>query len=200
MEVREKTPLTLGQRIADLRINKKGWKQNRLAEECFVTRPTIVRWENGDREPSASNLNSLATALGTSVEYLVSGNEAENRSIYEETGLTQSAIDVLKFLKSKYSDELNMLLSDRETVTNLCEYLSIRSKDTKYESYATQRDDDPKYTIHCTPSFYADTLIVAINRRLEALRTGKKLSTTVHMLGKWHKIDFSEEKAGGKQR
>ena len=52
--------------------NEKGMSQAQLAEEMFVTRSTIARWETGSRMPDAVIIARLARCLGTSTERLFS--------------------------------------------------------------------------------------------------------------------------------
>ena len=62
--------MNLGERIRDLR--KKKYTQEELAELVGVHVNTLIRWEHGDRNPTADKLQALANALGTSMESLLS--------------------------------------------------------------------------------------------------------------------------------
>ena len=50
--------------------NERGLSQIQLAEQMFVTRSTVARWENGSRMPDAVMITRLAKCLGTSTEAL----------------------------------------------------------------------------------------------------------------------------------
>jgi len=50
--------------------NDRGLSQGQLAEQMYVTRSTIARWESGSRMPDAVMIARLAKCLGTSAEYL----------------------------------------------------------------------------------------------------------------------------------
>lgn len=50
----------------------KGLSQRELAEQIFVSRPTIARWENGSRLPDAAMIFRLAKCLGVDVNTLLS--------------------------------------------------------------------------------------------------------------------------------
>jgi MerR family transcriptional regulator, light-induced transcriptional regulator len=63
----------LGRRVRDLR-NKKGWTQEQLAESTRLTRVSIVGVEGGKQNISMDVVIRLANSLGTSPEYLLSGN------------------------------------------------------------------------------------------------------------------------------
>ena len=60
---------TFAETIRRLR-NDRGLSQGQLAEQMYVTRSTIARWESGSRMPDAVMISRLAKCLGTSAEYL----------------------------------------------------------------------------------------------------------------------------------
>ncbi len=51
---------------------KKGLSQQMLADQMFVTRPTIARWESGARLPDAMMIKRLAEILGVNIDFLLS--------------------------------------------------------------------------------------------------------------------------------
>ena len=51
---------------------EKGLSQRELAEQVFVTRPTVNRWENGSRLPDAAMLSRLSRCLDVDVNILLS--------------------------------------------------------------------------------------------------------------------------------
>lgn len=65
----EFTNMDLGKRILDLRTKKK-MSQTELADLVQTTRTTVSKWENGDSEPSASQLKKIADVFGVSIDYL----------------------------------------------------------------------------------------------------------------------------------
>jgi transcriptional regulator with XRE-family HTH domain len=67
---------SLGQRVRDLR-NKKGWTQTDLANMAGVTYQNIQFCEN-DKIKMPRYIKELAESLGTSIEYLVKGEEEPN--------------------------------------------------------------------------------------------------------------------------
>lgn len=66
----------LGARIAQLR-KAAGMNQAELAERIGVSTSAIGMYEQGRREPSCALLVSLSRALGTSLQYLLTGDEEE---------------------------------------------------------------------------------------------------------------------------
>lgn len=65
----------VGLRIKDLRRDK-GLTQVRLAKMVGVSTSTISKWETGEQGPTAENANSVAEALGVSVDRLLSGGKS----------------------------------------------------------------------------------------------------------------------------
>jgi transcriptional regulator with XRE-family HTH domain len=65
-------PQSLGRRLALLR-QSKGWTQDNLATILGIDRSTISKYENDANEPDLAMLRRLATALGVSTEYLLTG-------------------------------------------------------------------------------------------------------------------------------
>ena len=51
---------------------ERGLSQQALANNMFVTRPTIARWESGTRLPDAMMIKRLAEILGVDVNFLLS--------------------------------------------------------------------------------------------------------------------------------
>ena len=63
-------PLETGKRIQMLR-KELGWTQKELAEKLYVTDRSVSKWERGLNYPDMAMLEPLATALGTTVVYLL---------------------------------------------------------------------------------------------------------------------------------
>ncbi|MFL6291237.1 MAG: helix-turn-helix domain-containing protein [Thermoanaerobaculia bacterium] len=66
----------LGERIAWLR-KRKGWNQAELAERIGIRANQISKYERGAYEPRPAVLGPLAEALGTTVDFLLTGREAK---------------------------------------------------------------------------------------------------------------------------
>lgn len=67
----------IGMRISEC-ARKKGITQRSLAETVGVSEVSISRYVNGNRTPRYYILKKIAEELGTTVEYLVLGNDANN--------------------------------------------------------------------------------------------------------------------------
>lgn len=61
---------TFNEILKELRI-EKGLTQKALAQELFVTVPTLSHWECGYQEPSFKDLIRLCKYFGVSADYLL---------------------------------------------------------------------------------------------------------------------------------
>lgn len=77
----------LGARIAALR-REAGMNQAELAKKLKISASAVGMYEQGRREPSADMLVTIAEAFHVSVDYLLTGNPAEQ----ERTELEQMLI------------------------------------------------------------------------------------------------------------
>lgn len=55
----------------------KNLSQDALAEQLFISRQSISKWENGDATPDLENLVKLAAVLEVSLDKLLLGKEPE---------------------------------------------------------------------------------------------------------------------------
>ncbi len=60
----------IGKRIAEARA-AKGWNRNQLAKAAGISWGNLVRYEEGQNEPSAGKLLQIAEALGASADWLL---------------------------------------------------------------------------------------------------------------------------------
>lgn len=75
----------LGCKIATL-LKENGMSQRELAQRVGATESAVSKYVNGEREPRANVLANIATALNTSVEYLLGkqeGIQTEFGTIYD---------------------------------------------------------------------------------------------------------------------
>lgn len=77
--------MTLSEKIIYSR-KKAMLSQEALAEKLGVSRQAISKWETGESVPEVGNLSALATALGVTVDWLLSPDEPKtNTSTVNET-------------------------------------------------------------------------------------------------------------------
>lgn len=71
-EQEKREELEFGSRLAALR-KAAGLSQQQLADQLYVTRQAVSRWEQNRTQPDIATLQRLAKALGCSLEQLVAG-------------------------------------------------------------------------------------------------------------------------------
>lgn len=89
----------IGKRIATLRKDA-GLTQNALAEAIGLSRTILAKIETGNQALKPDQLYSVAKVLKVTSDELLSGVAAENVAISDDLGLSQGAIEALKFLKT----------------------------------------------------------------------------------------------------
>ena len=65
---------TFDEILRELRI-KEGLTQKELAQELFVTVPTLSHWECGYQEPSFKDLIRICQYFGVSADYILGLND-----------------------------------------------------------------------------------------------------------------------------
>lgn len=110
-----------GKIISDLR-KSKGWTQIELAEKLFVSDRTISKWESGAGFPEITQLPQLAKVFDVSIDYLLTGEGNEQKSLIER--LEECAVndDIVLFNKLK---EQGLLNARDESGRNLTDYVKM---------------------------------------------------------------------------
>ena len=107
-------------------LDEKGLKNADVARATGVSNMTLSDWKRGKSEPKTKNMQKIADFLGTTLSYLVTGEESNPISEHANTDYELSNIDSkLKdyvFKLSKLSDK------ERESIMNLI--------DVMYEKYS----------------------------------------------------------------
>lgn len=95
-----------------------------LGEAVGVRQQTISLYANGQTQPTAEMALKIAQFFGVSVDYMLTGVSSQNRSYYEELGLSETAVQYLRRARQMYSlpdsekaqtiPFLDEMLSDRE--------------------------------------------------------------------------------------
>ena len=91
--------MDIGQRIRDARIAKH-WSQARLSEEVGQSQTTISSWERGRTEPSRSDVERVARALGLPREALENVATLTANTI-PVIGLVQAGSDAILFAEGQ---------------------------------------------------------------------------------------------------
>lgn len=99
----------LGKMIA-LRRKQNGLTQRQLADALHVSYQAVSRWELGTSLPTVEMLCDIASALDTSVDYLLKGEELVERDInYMDSGLNVGKLYAIK-------DKLQELVTEDENL------------------------------------------------------------------------------------
>lgn len=77
-----------------------------LSSDSGVPRATISGWKSKGRMPNADQLHSIAKSLGTTVEYLLTGQEAESLDL---GALSKTKRDWVQFIVNKTDEEVSQL-------------------------------------------------------------------------------------------
>lgn len=96
----------LGKNIASLR-KFKGMTQEKLAEQCNVSRQAVAKWETGESEPSIEKLVALSRVFNISIDTLVKAEKENPLKVKDginrfDYGMIEQCIGMLN--KAKYLD------------------------------------------------------------------------------------------------
>ena len=121
--------MTIGQRIKEARKNA-GLTQRELAEKSGSATGTIQQYELGKRQPRIEQLQAIASALGVTTAYFLTGEIAEKhplnwtRSLDKKLNLIGCSLESDELILGAFSDEDNkkwirlpdclLMLSDNE--------------------------------------------------------------------------------------
>lgn len=111
---------------------KKGITQQSLADELYVTRQAVSKWECGSRYPDLLTTKCIANKLGVTIDSLLSDDEMINYS--EKQGITE-AQKAGKIVSSLYG--IVCTLSIVALIPSLINTLGFNTNEfTKIDSYA----------------------------------------------------------------
>ena len=71
--------MNLGERLTKLR-RSKGLSQEQLAEELYLTRQTISKWELNQSTPDIDYLVKISNYFGVTTDYLIKGEQPKDSS------------------------------------------------------------------------------------------------------------------------
>lgn len=123
--------VSIGQRIALLR-KEKGMTQIKLASLIGITNKTLSQWETGaeGRVPDIDYIGKLADALEVDCDYLIRGVRTEHVDVFSEVGLTDKAVEQLRFIKSAGAggiEIVNFVLSHENLIRFLTAILELQT-------------------------------------------------------------------------
>ncbi len=108
-----------------------------LSRTTGISRPTLTYWYNGERAPDSDSLILLSKKLGVSIDFMLTGVRSDNLEIAESTGLSDGAIEFLRYLnyKGNHYEYDRMGNINRETISFINRVLET-------EGARAKRDDD----------------------------------------------------------
>ena len=119
------------------------WSLDRLAEEAKVNRQTIHRIESGKTNPRSHTLDSLANALGTTVEVLCGPTVASNIAPSPEASaksqmnvrITDFARNALTVISSRYGLKPAHILESAPLLFHCCAELSLKLRQQRLDDF-----------------------------------------------------------------
>lgn len=100
-------------------LDEKGLKNADVSRATGISNMTLSDWKRGKSEPKTKNMQKIADFLGTTLSYLVTGEESN--PIFEQANIDNKLKDYV-FKLSKLSDK------EQESIMNLI--------DVMYEKYS----------------------------------------------------------------
>ena len=130
--------MTISQRIFQL-LKSKGKMQKELAAYTGISTAAISDWKTHGTNPSSDKIVTIAEFLGTSPEYLLTGNESEKN-------LSENEIEVLHIYR-KFSDRDQIKIIGRleqmyENKRQNAVESMLRNQDVNYTDTTTKADTD----------------------------------------------------------
>lgn len=121
--------MTINERVRDARI-AAGLTQEQFASLLHVSRSKISMIEDGNRLIKADDVPAIASALGVSCNYLLTGTDSGNRTLADELGLWDETINTLRENKSLVT-ALNYLsrTGTEEVITKVFTFLFTYYRD-----------------------------------------------------------------------
>ncbi|HEY0512945.1 MAG TPA: helix-turn-helix transcriptional regulator [Thermoanaerobaculia bacterium] len=105
---------TLGERVRELRERQR-LTQEQLAERSGISKGFLSDLENHKRNPSAEYILRIANALGASVDYLLSGEDRDDRS-FEPVVIPRELSQVAEELRLTHTETLELLEAHNSVV------------------------------------------------------------------------------------
>lgn len=95
-------------------LDEKGLKNADVSRATGVSNMTLSDWKRGKSEPKTKNMQKIADFLGTTLSYLVTGEESN--PIFEQANIDSKLKDYV-FKLSKLSDK------EQESIMNLIDVM-----------------------------------------------------------------------------
>lgn len=95
---------------------KIGKSPSKVALECDISKSAVSTWKSGRSNPQTEQLKKIADYFNVSVDYLLTGEEAEqkNKPSAQGEGLTEERIKLNKKLTALSQENVNVVLEHVE--------------------------------------------------------------------------------------
>jgi transcriptional regulator with XRE-family HTH domain len=139
--------LELCEKIKEKR-NSLGLSQKKLADMVEVSMSTLRRWESGAREPVASDLCKLATALNTSVADMTGDTSDREQKEFKVNLVIQADEASLSEEQKQYAKEHNIQYVERIPCNSFWPFMGTEEEVGKEATILTKITTNPrKYAI-----------------------------------------------------
>ena len=88
----------------NLQLEQQGIDQDLMAEDLNISTGIISNYRNGKSEPSLTKLRKIASYLHVDCSYLMTGVSAKNHTVHSDLGLSEEAIQVLRYINNPPED------------------------------------------------------------------------------------------------
>lgn len=99
---------TIMYEIFEQLLQKNGVTAYKVSKETGVTQSTLSDWKRGRSTPKTENMKKIADYFNVSVEYLMTGNEAEKYYLDEETAKLAQEMFEDEDMRSLFDMKRNM--------------------------------------------------------------------------------------------
>lgn len=114
---------TFPERLRYLR-NRKGWSQQRLADELKISKSSVNMYERGEREPGNEMMEAIADIFNVDMDYLYGRSDVERRHPISFPGTDESKGRPKSKLRSVARLESSEVTPEQdEEISNYIDYL-----------------------------------------------------------------------------
>ena len=148
----EKTYTDFGDKLQDLRKQKKIKTQDEFAAKLGVNLKSVQNWEQGRKLPQTEHLFKICDVLDCDLDYLIGRLEERNRTIKEMaayTGLSEDAVKALHKYnnandrRSSWPSHLSDIITHKDFFALMCN-ISDYMGTAKLERLITDDSDEVK--------------------------------------------------------
>lgn len=178
----------VGLRVRKLREDR-GWSQGELAKKLFIERNTLSMKESGKRDFRPEELLLLSDFFNVTVDELVRGIPTKSWDVHKDLGLSNNAIEALRFFTNKfppeYQEHLNKALSSPSVLEALAQFMSVPvQQDTARFLETSYSDQENMYVCKMTPRVFDSVMSYNLLTLLEAIRSDEFIEMSLPLLTK----------------